>query len=119
MDEFICGDSAKVLKESFEDNTFDLTVTSPPYDDLREYNQYEFDFPTIAKELFRVTNEGETVLDIAMGSGTTIEAAERTGRNSLSSWVRWFYFMEPLRCPTQRRADAIKLRRSRKPLGRP
>ncbi len=29
------------------------------------------------------TNEGENVLDIAMGSGTTIEAAERTGRNSI------------------------------------
>jgi len=29
------------------------------------------------------TNEGETVLDIAMGSGTTIESAERTGRNSI------------------------------------
>ena len=29
------------------------------------------------------TNECETVLDIAMGSGTTIEAAERTGRNSI------------------------------------
>ncbi len=29
------------------------------------------------------TNEGEMVLDIAMGSGTTIEAAERTGRNSI------------------------------------
>ena len=29
------------------------------------------------------TNEGETVLDICMGSGTTIEAAERTGRNSI------------------------------------
>jgi site-specific DNA-methyltransferase (adenine-specific) len=29
------------------------------------------------------TNEGDTVLDIAMGSGTTIEAAERTGRNSI------------------------------------
>ena len=29
------------------------------------------------------TNEGETILDIAMGSGTTIEAAEQTGRNSI------------------------------------
>jgi len=29
------------------------------------------------------TNEGETVLDIAMGSGTTIIAAENTGRNSI------------------------------------
>ena len=29
------------------------------------------------------TNEGETVLDICMGSGTTIEAAEMEGRNSI------------------------------------
>ena len=29
------------------------------------------------------TNEGETVLDICMGSGTTIEAAEIEGRNSI------------------------------------
>jgi len=29
------------------------------------------------------TNEGETVLDITMGSGTTIVAAELTGRNSI------------------------------------
>jgi len=29
------------------------------------------------------TNEGETVLDNTMGSGSTIEAAERTGRNSI------------------------------------
>jgi len=28
-------------------------------------------------------NADRTVLDIAMGSGTTIEAAERTGRNSI------------------------------------
>ncbi len=29
------------------------------------------------------TNESETILDICMGSGTTIEAAERTNRNSI------------------------------------
>ncbi len=29
------------------------------------------------------SKEGDTILDIAMGSGTTIEAAERTGRNSI------------------------------------
>jgi len=29
------------------------------------------------------SNEGDLILDIAMGSGTTIEAAERTGRNSI------------------------------------
>ena len=29
------------------------------------------------------SDEGDIILDIAMGSGTTIEAAERTGRNSI------------------------------------
>ena len=38
------------------------------------------------------TNEGETVLDIAMGSGTTIEAAERTGRNSIGIEKDPYYF---------------------------
>lgn len=40
------------------DNFIDLTVTSPPYDDLRIYNGYCFDFENVAKELFRVTNKG-------------------------------------------------------------
>lgn len=37
------------------DNFIDLTVTSPPYDNLRTYNGYCFDFENVAKELFRVT----------------------------------------------------------------
>ena len=32
------------------DGFVDLTVTSPPYDNLRKYNGYSFDFETIAKE---------------------------------------------------------------------
>ena len=38
------------------------------------------------------TNEGETVLDIAMGSGTTIEAAEMEGRNSIGIEKEIGYF---------------------------
>jgi DNA modification methylase len=44
------------------DNFIDLTVTSPPYDGLRTYNGYSFDFENIAKELFRVTKEGGVVV---------------------------------------------------------
>lgn len=51
----------------------DLTVTSPPYDDLRTYsdyvkfgesknNGYSFPFEHIAKELYRVTKEGGVVV---------------------------------------------------------
>ena len=44
------------------DNFIDLTVTSPPYDDLRTYNGYCFDFENVAKELFRVTKQGGVVV---------------------------------------------------------
>lgn len=44
------------------DNFIDLTVTSPPYDGLRTYNGYSFDFESIAKELYRVTKDGGVVV---------------------------------------------------------
>ena len=37
MNKVILGNAIEVLRE-YEDNTFDLTVTSPPYDNLRTYN---------------------------------------------------------------------------------
>jgi len=40
------------------DNFIDLTVTSPPYDNLRDYHGYSFYFETIAKELYRITKNG-------------------------------------------------------------
>jgi len=53
-----CLDTMKRLK----DNTLDLTITSPPYDGLRTYNGYSFDFENIAKELYRTTKEGGVVV---------------------------------------------------------
>ena len=69
------------------DNTIDLTVTSPPYDDLRTYNNhisgkktefngYSFDFENIAKELYRTTKEGGVVVWV-VGDGT--EKGSETG----------------------------------------
>lgn len=40
----------------------DLTVTSPPYDNLRTYNGYSFEFENVAKELYRVTKDGGVVV---------------------------------------------------------
>jgi DNA modification methylase len=57
----IHGDCAVVLR-GMEDTCVDLTVTSPPYDDLRSYRGYSFDFETIAAELFRVTKPGGVVV---------------------------------------------------------
>ncbi len=44
------------------DDFIDLTVTSPPYDNLRVYNGYSFDFENVAKQLYRVTKKGGVVV---------------------------------------------------------
>jgi site-specific DNA-methyltransferase (adenine-specific) len=61
LNKIICGNSIDVLG-GYDDNFFDLTVFSPPYDNLRDYNGYEFDMNKLGKELFRVTKEGGIVV---------------------------------------------------------
>jgi len=56
------------------DNFIDLTVTSPPYDDLRIYNGYSFNFEAVAYELYRVTKQGGVVVWIVGDS--TIKGSE-------------------------------------------
>ena len=53
-----CLDTMAKMPDGF----VDLTVTSPPYDNLRTYNGYSFDFEAVAKELFRVTKQGCVVV---------------------------------------------------------
>jgi site-specific DNA-methyltransferase (adenine-specific) len=55
-------------------NFIDLTVTSPPYDDLRDYNGYSFPFEDIAKELYRVTKNGGVIVWIV--GDATINGSE-------------------------------------------
>jgi site-specific DNA-methyltransferase (adenine-specific) len=50
------------------DDYIDLTVTSPPYDDLRDYKGYSFQFEEIAKELYRITKKGGIVVLIVNDS---------------------------------------------------
>jgi site-specific DNA-methyltransferase (adenine-specific) len=61
INKIYCGDSASLLKE-IPNNFIDLTVTSPPYDNLRDYEGYTFDFYSIANQLFRVTKDGGIVV---------------------------------------------------------
>jgi len=56
-----CGDCSGLLSE-FPDGCVDLTVTSPPYDNLRAYKGYSFPFEDIARQLYRVTKQGGVVV---------------------------------------------------------
>lgn len=56
--ELIVGNCIEVLKK-IESNSIDLAITSPPYDDLRDYKgNYKFSIEEIGKEVFRVLKEG-------------------------------------------------------------
>lgn len=61
MNSIIKGDNVVVLR-GMPDNHIDLTVTSPPYDDLREYNGFNVDYVSLASELYRVTKKGGIVV---------------------------------------------------------
>ena len=91
IDKIYQGDCLEVLK-TFEDNLIDLTVTSPPYDNLRTYggviDGWSFEkFQGIARELYRVTKEGGVVVWVV--ADATIKGSE-TG----TSFKQALYFME-------------------------
>ena len=65
-----CVEGMKLL----EDCSVDLTVTSPPYDNLRMYKGYSFDFDAVATELFRVTKDGGVVVWVI--NDATIKGSE-------------------------------------------
>lgn len=86
LNEFICGDNVEVLKD-LPDGSVDLTVTSPPYDNLRTYKGFEWDFAGLAQELFRVTKDGGVVVWVV--NDATVNGSE-TG----SSFRQALYFKE-------------------------
>jgi site-specific DNA-methyltransferase (adenine-specific) len=84
VEKLICGDAAEELKK-LESGSVDLTVTSPPYDNLRKYNGFTFNFKAIAQELYRVTKQGGVVVWVV--NDATIEGSE-TG----TSFMQALYF---------------------------
>ncbi len=78
-----CLDGMKAL----DNEIIDLTVTSPPYGNLRAYNGYIFDFESVARELYRITKRGGVVVWII--GDTTIKGSE-TG----VSFKQALYFKE-------------------------
>ena len=82
----VCGDCVAFMC-GMPDNFVDLTVTSPPYDSLRVYEGYNFDFESIAKELYRITKPGGVVVWVV--GDATIKGSE-TG----TSFKQALYFKE-------------------------
>ncbi len=60
--------------EFMDDNSIDLVVMSPPYDNLRNYCGYIFDFEAIANQLWRVMKRGGVVVWVV--GDATIKGSE-------------------------------------------
>jgi len=69
------------------DGFVDLTLTSPPYSDIRTYKGYEFNYKPIAKELYRVTKIGGVVVWV-VGDKT------KDGTEELLPFLQALYFKE-------------------------
>jgi site-specific DNA-methyltransferase (adenine-specific) len=70
------------------DNEFiDCIVTSPPYDNLRQYDGYSFDFESIAKEIYRIIKPNGVVVWVV--GDQVIDGSE-----SGSSFRQALYFKE-------------------------
>ena len=61
FNKIICDNCINLMK-NMEENSIDLTITSPPYDNLRDYNGYKFNCKDIAIELYRITKPGGVVV---------------------------------------------------------
>lgn len=57
LNQIICGDAAKVLK-TFPSDSIDLVITSPPYDDIRDYKGFTYDLHATGKQIHRVLKDG-------------------------------------------------------------
>jgi site-specific DNA-methyltransferase (adenine-specific) len=83
----IYNEDCLVTMSKMEDNYIDLTITSPPYDELRTYNGYSFKFEDVAKELYRVTKNGGVVVWV-VGDATI------NGSESGTSFRQALFFKE-------------------------
>lgn len=81
------GDSVECLRQ-VPDDQFHLTVTSPPYDQLRSYTgDFHWDFENTARHLFRTTVPGGVVCWV-------VNDATVSGAETLTSCHQKIFFVE-------------------------
>jgi len=79
------GDSKDVLPHI--QTPIDLTVTSPPYDNIRTYDGFDFDFEAIARSLYAVTPQGGVVV-------WNVADQHQNGSETGTSFKQALYFKE-------------------------
>lgn len=73
LNQIICGDNCDVLG-TLPRECIDLVVTSPPYDNLREYGGHSWDFYGVAWQLKRVLKPGGVIVWVV--NDATVDGSE-------------------------------------------
>lgn len=79
------ADCLAAMRE-MDDECIDLTVTSPPYDSIRDYRGYTFDWKATIRELFRITKQGGVVVWIV--SDQTVDGSESGTSFKQALWAK-------------------------------
>jgi len=92
---------------TIDNDSVHMTLTSPPYDNIRDYKGYSFSFEETAKELYRITKQGGVVI---------WNVADQTvnGSESGTSMRQALYFME---CGFKLHDTMIYMKRNPMPSG--
>lgn len=102
QDEVIVGDAHAYLLEHYKE--FDFIWSSPPcqshsqirynigFKANRKYSKVAAKYPDMKRIILDFTNEGDTVFDPFMGSGTTGVACVETGRNFIGCEISPEYY---------------------------
>ena len=78
-------DCLEAMKE-MPDECIDLTVTSPPYDNIRDYHGYSFNWKSVIQELYRITKFGGVVVWIV--SDQTVNGSETGTSFKQALWAK-------------------------------
>ena len=81
-----CSDNIDMLR-GMQDNSVDLVVTSPPYDNLRHYGGHAWNFEALASQLVRALKEGGVIVWV-VGDSTI------NGSETLTSFRQAIHFKD-------------------------
>lgn len=81
-----CKDAVEHLKQVGE-GTLDMVLTSPPYDDIRNYNGFSWNFEELVRNLFRCLKSGGVVI-------WNVADQTKNGSETGNSMRQALFFME-------------------------
>jgi DNA modification methylase len=90
LNKIICSDSIKGLKK-LPSESIDLVVTSPPYDQLRDYKKKPFDLNGTGEEIYRVLKDG-SICAVVIQDQTKNFGKSLTSFKTAVHWCEKFNF---------------------------